>query len=307
MDRHTIALLVVGVAVALTTGLALAGSLALVLARLGRRRIAAWEKRVAVGSLAAFGIGVGCFGYGVVFEADWLEVTHHELRTRKLKKGVRLRIVHLTDLHVDGWTPALRTLSAVVNAENPDVVVFTGDSINSREGVPVLQEVLRQMRAPRYAILGNQDVWYWQSVDLFGGGAAIHANGAEPIPVGSGVTLCGADYGVTGRIADCLGQGGSAFKVLAYHTPDLVEELAPRPDLYLAGHTHGGQVRVPLYGAVITLSKFDKRYEMGRYEVEGTTLYVNRGVGFEGGGAPRVRFLCRPEVAVIDLVGTGEK
>ena len=55
-------------------------------------------------------------------------------------------------------------------------------------------------------------------------------------------------------------------------------------------------------GAVVTLSKFDKKYEMGRYQVGPTTLYVNRGVGVEP-SAPRVRFLCRPEISVIDVVG----
>jgi len=73
-------------------------------------------------------------------------------------------------------------------------------------------------------------------------------------------------------------------------------------DLYLAGHTHGGQVRAPLYGAIVTFSEFGKRYEMGPYRVGGTMLYVNRGIGFEP-ELPRVRFLARPEVAVIDLIG----
>lgn len=84
--------------------------------------------------------------------------------------------------------------------------------------------------------------------------------------------------------------------------PDLVEDLTGA-DLYLAGHTHGGQVRVPGYGALVTFSRFDKKYEMGRYDVNGTALYVHRGVGFEP-GLPKVRFLCRPEIAVFDLVGT---
>lgn len=90
----------------------------------------------------------------------------------------------------------------------------------------------------------------------------------------------------------------------AYHTPDPVEALPPGVDLYLAGHTHGGQVRLPFYGALITMSRFDKRYEMGRYEVNGTTLYVNRGIGSEGDGLGRARLLARPEITVIDLMGS---
>jgi len=64
----------------------------------------------------------------------------------------------------------------------------------------------------------------------------------------------------------------------------------------------GGQVRGPLYGALITLSDFDKKYEAGAYQVGQTVLYVSRGIGFEP-SAPRVRFNCRPEIAVIDLIG----
>ena len=64
-------------------------------------------------------------------------------------------------------------------------------------------------------------------------------------------------------------------------------------------------VRVPFYGAIATLSKFGKKYEMGEYQVGPTTLFVTRGIGFEPYPAPRVRFLCRPEIVVIDLVGRG--
>ena len=59
---------------------------------------------------------------------------------------------------------------------------------------------------------------------------------------------------------------------------------------------------LPFYGALITLSRFGKRFEAGLYRVEETRLYVNRGVGMEGGRAPRVRFFARPELTVIDLV-----
>ena len=73
-------------------------------------------------------------------------------------------------------------------------------------------------------------------------------------------------------------------------------------DLYLCGHTHGGQVALPLYGALITLSKFGKKYESGMYESNGTILYVNRGLGLEPKPAPQVRFFARPEITVFDIV-----
>jgi len=72
-------------------------------------------------------------------------------------------------------------------------------------------------------------------------------------------------------------------------------------DLYCAGHTHGGQVALPFYGALVTFSKYGKRFETGLYRVGETRLYVSRGIGMEGGKIPRVRFCSRPEVTVIEI------
>ena len=97
-----------------------------------------------------------------------------------------------------------------------------------------------------------------------------------------------------------------AFTLFLYHTPDLILEAAAtnRVDLYCAGHTHGGQVALPVYGALVTLSKFGKKYESGLHREGPTHLYVTRGVGMEGGSAPRVRFFARPEITVIELAPT---
>jgi predicted MPP superfamily phosphohydrolase len=266
------------------------------------------ELRVAALSVfALLGLG-GCVAWGVEVEADWLEVTREEVPTPHLPAGQRLRIVLLSDLHVGGPTRALEALPARVNALSPDLLVYTGDSLNDAAGLPELHRVLSaiQTRYGRFAVKGNHDVWYWGDQDLFGGGVANELQG-EPVRVANGLlTLCGAPYGLWPRLARCLDEAPSGLRVVAYHTPDAVEDLASyKPDLYLAGHTHGGQVRLPLYGAIATASRYGKKYEMGRYQVGETTLYVTRGVGFEPEPAPRIRFLCRPEIAVIDLVGTG--
>jgi uncharacterized protein len=92
-----------------------------------------------------------------------------------------------------------------------------------------------------------------------------------------------------------------AYSIFVYHYPDEIYAVAGKVDLYCAGHTHGGQVALPLYGALLTLSRFGKRFEAGLYEVDGTQLYVNRGIGMEGSGAPRVRFFARPEITVYEI------
>ncbi|MCA1553353.1 MAG: metallophosphoesterase, partial [Chloroflexi bacterium] len=95
------------------------------------------------------------------------------------------------------------------------------------------------------------------------------------------------------------------FTILLYHSPDLAPQAAALGtiDLQLAGHTHGGQVRLPFYGALLTSSLYGKQLEMGLYQLRDMLLYVSRGVGLEGMGAPRARFRCRPEVTLITLRG----
>ena len=105
---------------------------------------------------------------------------------------------------------------------------------------------------------------------------------------------------------NCCPKDDGVYTLYLHHVPDAIDELRRRDpeqrvDLFLCGHTHGGQVCLPFWGAVITLGKYHKKYERGLYSVDGVPMYVNRGVGSGGGGIPHVRFLARPEVAVIDL------
>ena len=94
------------------------------------------------------------------------------------------------------------------------------------------------------------------------------------------------------------------FILLLYHSPDLIREAAGHQvDLYLAGHTHGGQWCLPGFGAILTSSRFWKRYEAGLYREGDTTLYVSRGLGMEGFGTPRARILCPPEVVEVVITG----
>jgi predicted MPP superfamily phosphohydrolase len=95
-----------------------------------------------------------------------------------------------------------------------------------------------------------------------------------------------------------------AFRLLLYHSPELMPAAVKLGiDLYLCGHTHGGQIRLPFYGALVTASKLGKRFDMGHYQRGEMHLYVSRGVGLEGMGAPRVRFLCPPEITLFLLDG----
>lgn len=249
-------------------------------------------------------IGILCFMWGWLLEPYRIEVTRHQVETNLVPPGKSIRIVQLSDLHIDdhGWREV--QLPEMVNAEKPDLVVMTGDYLNnsSKEAEDALREVVRNIKAPIFAARGNWDTRHWsRAMPILEseGVRLMMAHNTQFEKDGISIRLIG-DYGFTGTPSD---PEQWLFRVYLTHTPDVIDQVAGRVHLYLCGHTHGGQVRLPFVGALITLSEHWKRYEMGRYEVDGTTMYVHRGFGMEGGLPPRVRFLAPPEIAVFDIVG----
>lgn len=273
--------------------------------------------------LAVACVGVLCFAYGYFVEPYWPQVTRTRVESARLAGATRpVRVVHISDLHCDPAPRLEERLPDIVAAERPDLIVYTGDSLNSPAGLPVLRPLLARLArvAPTFVVRGNWDVAYWGRQDLFGGTGVRELNGdavsVEVKEAGVSVWVAGVPFGgIDGPLHGDAGKVTRALRdvpegapvIFLYHTPDEILDIAAtgRVDLYCAGHTHGGQVALPLYGALITFSKFGKKYEAGLYREGQTALYVNRGLGMEGGPAPRVRFLARPEVTVIELVKPG--
>jgi predicted MPP superfamily phosphohydrolase len=117
---------------------------------------------------------------------------------------------------------------------------------------------------------------------------------------------CTHNPSTDGASLDNILRGDPAdFAILLYHTPDLAPVAAAQGvDLQLSGHTHGGQVRLPFLGALYTSSLYGKKFEAGRYMIGALTLYVSRGIGMEGKGTPRARFLCPPEIVLWEIGAT---
>lgn len=278
------------------------------LARPPARRVA-WAERA---SLVLAFVGLLCIAYGRFVEPYRLSVTRHRVETAKLARGTRpIRLVHISDLHSDP-TPRLETrLPEVVAAERPDLIVYTGDSINSPGGLPVFRECLTRLArvAPTFVVRGNWDSLFWPALDRFGGTGAreLRSEAVRFDAAGATLWIAGVPVMGEGQFEETFANvPEGAFTIFLHHYPDLIREVAARKiDLYCAGHTHGGQVALPVYGALVTLSKYGKRYEAGLYREGATTLYVNRGIGMEGGRAPRVRFWATPEVTVIEIVPAG--
>lgn len=254
-----------------------------------------------------------CFMYGLWVEPDWVEVTHHWVETPKLPRNLPpLRIVQLTDLHVERWGKREAGLAALVKAQHPDLLLLTGDYANGPARAGLVDDILADLspRLGTWAVFGNWESPRNYSFYFKGSRVTLLDRSVQDLPLsrsGAGIQLGGVHfYDAQALPQVCRAFDPKRFSILLHHTPDAMLSLGSRPpDLLLTGHTHGGQVRVPFYGAVVTLTQVGKRYEAGRYRVGDTTLYVSRGIGMEGGPFPRVRFLCRPEIPVFDIVGTG--
>ena len=264
-----------------------------------------WLRRIV---LAFAGMGLLCIAYGYFIEPYWLSVSHVSLTSSKLPRGSQpIRIVHISDVHSDPKPRLERRLPQAIAAERPDIIVFTGDSLNSPDGLSVFRECLTELAkiAPTFVVKGNWDAWYWNQLNLFGetGAHELDGNSLRVEVRGVSIWMTGVGVENEGKMASAISSApADAFKVFLYHYPDLIMEAASQKvDLYCAGHTHGGQVALPFYGALITFSKYGKKYEAGLYREAETWLYVNRGIGMEGGHAPRVRFWARPEITVIEV------
>jgi predicted MPP superfamily phosphohydrolase len=255
-------------------------------------------------------------------EVDGLYIEPFDLRTTELQlsgpskpSGEPLRILHLTDLHIERITRRELDLIQQVKTLQPDLILLTGDYANvdyvgDAHTLRDTRTVLAQLSAPYgvYAVIGSVDGPNVME-KVFGGlPITVLDDQVHKLQIGQqeidlvGVSNFGPtrDAQMLSALMDQVPQ--AAYSILLYHTPDLIE-VADRLqiDLYLAGHTHGGQVRLPLWGAIITMSSFGKRYESGLYQLNPTTLYVSRGIGLEGLSLPRVRFLCPPEIVMIEL------
>ena len=266
-----------------------------------------WLRRL---SLAFGALGFVCVAYGRWVEPYWPEVTHVRIPSEKLAaKAAALRIALISDLHSDPQVRLEERLPDLIAAEHPDVILFAGDAINSLGGLPNFRRCMKRIGAiaPTFAVRGNWDAWFWSDIDLYSttGVRELDGSGVE-VRVGSATLwIAGMAVEHEGRLGAILAAAPPGdVDVLVYHYPDEIEDVgrAGGIDLYCAGHTHGGQVALPFYGALLTFSRFGKRFESGLHRVGAVWLYVNRGIGMEGGNAPRVRFCARPEITILEIV-----
>jgi uncharacterized protein len=253
-------------------------------------------------------ISAGLVLYGRFVEPRWIALREVSLGGAPPAGEAPVRVAVISDLHIEPAGEPWTALPGIVNGTDPDLILFLGDPLNRPRALPHLKRVLGAMRARhgKFAVRGNWDVWYWYALPLLEGTGFTWIDGrSERLRVrGQTIFLVGFpfdDVDEDERANRLLGGlRGPGWRLLLYHTPDLVESVRGA-DLYLAGHTHGGQVALPLLGPFVTLSRYGNRYARGLKRVGPTWLYVNSGIGVER-GIP-VRLGVRPEVTLIKLGG----
>lgn len=253
-----------------------------------------------------------------------LAIQRKTLELERLPREMNgLSIAHLSDLHLTGQL-GREFFDVVVNETNalqPDLVVITGDILDKEEClswiVPIFGRL--QSRHGKYFILGNHETGLADVVALrqalcdagltdLGsrcerlkvGGAEILLAGNELPWFGSAPALASAERGARSAEQDAP-VSRSSFGILLTHTPDqLPWARANHFDLMLAGHNHGGQIRLPYLGALISPSKYGFRYAGGLYHEPPTLLHVSRGIS----GIQPIRLNCPPELALLVLQST---
>jgi len=268
--------------------------------------------------------GAGLAIYSGEIERHWIETARSEVFLPGLPRAFDgFRIAQLSDIHLDDYTEPFLLRDAVnqINRMNPDAVFLTGDFV-THGLVPKRFELgtawqcanlLNQIQCPnRYGVLGNHDVVVGsQEVTK-----ALTANSItmlvnEYVPIergGARFWLAGLDDPVAGRpnpektIPESIRNIPDEPIVLLSHAPDYADDLLKLPSgkavsLMLAGHSHGGQIRLPWIGPP-NLPEMGRKYVEGWFRLQNLQLYVNRGLGTV---VVPFRFDCPPEITLLTL------
>ena len=258
-------------------------------------------------------LGGGALLAAGLLDTLWLEprgVRIETLPVATAQPGRPVRVVQISDLHLEDFDGYMQTIPGLVAGMNPDLIVLTGDYLEEERNIRGVLDFLRQLRAPHgvFAVQGNWE--YWSRLEgenlrrhFAGVGVRLLINERVDVEVnGQKLSVLGLDYPSSAdqlRRLQAQADPGR-FNLLLSHVPAFPHEQLERSiGLVLCGHTHGGQVRLPLLPPLY-LPRFSGRFVAGLYRVgpHQTPLYVNRGIGTS---VLPVRFNCRPEITVVEL------
>jgi predicted MPP superfamily phosphohydrolase len=279
--------------------------------------------------LVVIAAGIACVAYGVVIERRWYRLVRYRLDILPAAATRPITLLHLSDLHVIRGAGRLRRFLAAL--PRPDVTAVTGDIVGEPEAVEEAVELLRTVRgsSASFFVLGSNDYFAPRPLNpirYFIGGsrrrrtakrgrardlvARLQDDGWVHLPNvrttaevhGLPVEVLGLDDPHIDRQDLRVGSRAheERFGLGVVHSPDPMPELAALGwNLVVYGHTHGGQVRMPLVGALVTNSYVPRRLVSGLVRLGDTFAHISPGLGTSK-YAP-FRFLCRPEAALLEL------
>jgi predicted MPP superfamily phosphohydrolase len=240
--------------------------------------------------------------FAIAADAKWLEPTWVKVRRLRINDGKPThRFVHFTDLHHKGDRKYLQSVVDTINLITPDFVCFTGDIVEEKKFLPEALEILSGVKSPMFGVPGNHDYWSRISFEpvfkcFAATGGAWLIDEARTIAEGK-INIIGATCSQANQAL--LPLNPSAKNILLMHYPVWAKKLGDQKfDLLLAGHSHGGQVRIPFYGAIFLPYAVDE-YDLGLFQTKAGPLYVNAGIGYIYDY--NFRFNCRPEITVIEI------
>lgn len=271
---------------------------------------------------AIFGLCLLLFGFNImIYEPYAVAIEHYEIRTPKVDKP--LRIVFIADTQTDNIGAHENRVYRIMKEQNPDLIILGGDYIQAfGRRVTDLDALADKFcialhradfKVPLgvYAIRGNNDATGVEFQQLFKDTVVNALENTQTTDLGPIVLTTLGMHGSTRfnkNPLKCLDTDElkGKFHVMAGHVPTFALEDTDA-DLLLAGHTHGGQIRIPFYGPIMTgispKYKFPREWASGWTTLpNGSHLLVTRGTGMERGWAPQIRFNCRPEISVIDVL-----
>lgn len=240
-------------------------------------------------------------------EPKWVKTRHVRLGNRKPTH----RVVHFTDVHHKGDRAYLQSVVTKINALSPDFVCFTGDLIEEARYLAEALELFAGIKSPVYGVPGNHDYWSRAPFDgiakCFAGTGGAWLLDQQQVTGDGRFCISGATClkwqptfaGATGSSRQTpIHANPTTRNILLMHYPSWAKKLGgQRFDLVLAGHSHGGQVWLPLYGPVYVPFGVDE-YARGLFHIDAGPLYVNPGIGWF---PVPIRFNCRPEITIFDI------
>jgi predicted MPP superfamily phosphohydrolase len=227
-------------------------------------------------------------------EPEWLRV-----RTIRLSQDEPAhRFAHITDIHFKGDTDYLRKVVNRINTLSPDFVCFTGDLVENKAHIAEALEILEEIESPLYGVPGNHD--YWSGADFDQIARSFRKTGGDWLLDRNASIRDGKIrlFGATCEQGINFVPDPEAKNIALIHYPKWIEKLGDgKFDLTLAGHSHGGQIRIPFFGPLLLPDQVGE-YDLGLFETPAGPLYVGAGIGEF---FLNVRFFCRPEIILFEL------